>query len=416
MAVLAGFAAIGVFGFLICSKSSNAGRVPLSSGTELRVLDAQVRASFSDSGELDWKRRLRQFFLRRWISKAGPEPSSLWLSVAEFDLAGGTFVPPTFKNPAIRFDDGRKTTGKLWHTESNICRIEFAVYPRADSELTVELQASNETVRFRLRNPERMRSARWKALAFPQTNDLFQTRWVLEKNRPGNDLYPFRVRSYALGQDSKKWMTWRARFIDELGNWTDLETRGAEVRAPSVPMTGACLKIMAHGTEYISAGMMAVPEPGMSKELIPARRALELGLNRIYLMGEGEYLLGDGRIIQALGMKQTKSQLEFKGRNSTGAISVKCTKPSLLLLFNEPPNGAQMSARLRERGGDERRQKMFHARKPLMETNDHGPRMVARLLPLDIATDRTKLEAEVIVYHPAAEFFVASSVFRKTRN
>src|SRR5688572_20963528 len=129
IAVLAGFAVIGVFGFLICSKGDRVGRVRLPRGTELRVLDAQVGSYSLDSGELTWKRRVRQFVRRHWTSKAGTEPSSLWLSVAEFDLAGGTFVAPTFKNPTIQFDDGRRTAGILRHTESNICRIEFAVYP-----------------------------------------------------------------------------------------------------------------------------------------------------------------------------------------------------------------------------------------------------------------------------------------------
>jgi hypothetical protein len=409
-AALIASAALGMAGFGLLSPDRNIPRVPLSPATELRVLDARVATFYSDRPEPHWK-RVGRFFRQHWQFEVGREPSSLWLSVGEFDTARQMFVSPTFADPRIDFGDGRKALGHLSHTESNLTRIEFPVYPRGDSDLFVEVQRGNEPVRFRIRNPERVRPTQWKPQALPQTNDLFQTRLVLEKNPAGGPLHPLRIKCYALGQDGTKWMNWRAQLVDELGNWRPMEMRGTQLSGFSASLSGDCLKVVAQGTEYISAGMVAVPAAGSMKALLPKLRATELGLNSAYVINAGDYILHHSGKSEAIGTKPAKEEMGFTEGGALWTLSVKSRKPGLLLFRTGAWNGLTMTARLRERGGDDRKLKTFHARKLLAATNRFDTEIVALLLPLEIVTDRPTLEAEVIVHHPKAEFYVAREVF-----
>ena len=387
-------------------------RVALGEERELRILEARVGVHHFEPEEPAWKGIARRVLSEPWREKLGLQSgrrTSLLLSVGEYDVKRQDFVKPTFANPVVYLDGERTEAGIQRNTRSNICLIEFRKYPRRDEEVRIEVRRGSEPVRFRIRNPEKARRARWNASALPQTNDLFLTQFVLER-RQNDSSHPLGLKIRGTGRDGAKWMSVRTEVVDELGNWAELGS-GVRIPAEAGLMTGATLKLMALGTEYISAGMAGGPGAGTARELVPEVRALELGLKRIFLMGEGEYVLQEEQSAGVTAVRRNATEAKVEYLQGSRSISVKCNQPSLLLLVEEKVDQIQMKGRLRERRESDRDGKTFHSRSAIVATNQVVDGLTAKLFPIGIATDQVTLEVEVIVQHAPVVFYVPAEMF-----
>ena len=398
-----GIAVLGTASFLH-SRGGVLKPVPLPPNSELRVLAVCVgeRRHLSENR---W-RRLARTILERFDPVHGSGNSRLFLSVSEYDRSKQLFVLPKFANPTVRLPDGRMAAGRLMRLSNNIVQLEFPVFPRADREIAIELLRGREKVQFSINNPKPVRPAVWTAAPLPQTNESLHTRLILEKS--GSSASPLRLKIQGLGRAQAQWTHWRAQLFDELGNWVEMDLAGMHVRPPLAPMTGDCLKLIARGTEYISAGMLALPKPGETRELSVPLRATELGLNQVFLLGEGEYRFSSGKIgVTTSTNRSTEDRLDFVAIDS---MSIRCTKPSLLLFSTNSQTGNHLYARFRERGPEERKDKRFLARS-FAATNHFSTQSIARLLSFNLTTQHAQLEAEIMFHHPPAEFFVAPQSF-----
>lgn len=400
-----GIAVLAIAAFLY-SRRGALKPVPLPPNSELRILAVCVGERHHLS-ENRWRRLARA--IREQFDPVHPSGNSrLFLSVTVYDRSKQLFVPPQFANPMVRLPDGRMAAGKLRSFSNNIVQIDFPIFPRADREIAIELLREREKVQFTIYNPKRVRPADWSAAPLPQTNEFFQSRQILEKSGPNST--PLRLKIQGLGRANPEWVHWRAQLFDELGNWVEMDMAGTRLRPPAAPLTGNCLKLIACGTEYISAGMMTLPKPGECKDLQAPLRAAELGLNKLFLLGEGDYSFLSGSFTATTSTNRpAQDRLEFAGADF---LLIQCAKPSLLLISTNFPTGNHLYARFRERGPEERKDQRFPGR-ALTATNRFRSQTIARLLSFELTSQHARLEAELIFYHPPAEFLVASQAFGK---
>jgi hypothetical protein len=279
--------------------------------------------------------------------------------------------------------------------------VEFSSYPRADKRINIQLADGERKIAFSISNPYKPEKQIWQHAPLPQTNSTGTISMVLQESE--NPEEPFHLTSQSGTSHPQVWTQWHIELFDAYGNWTQLRSNGRRISRPGCPLMGDCFKLIARGREYISAGMVDLPETNRFIRLQPAPRAIDLGVQTAFLLGPGAYEL-----------KETEAPaVQSPGRINTNSLSltnnsfeVRTTLPSILLVREQNVSSLDsISARLRERRQDERKSKYFHVRKQISATNE-SLGVVASLFPIPVATGERQLEAEIIAAHRAVEFFV----------
>ena len=396
-------------GLIIFGQRTELPSIRLDDGAELKVLKISVGSKSYEPWLALPKALAGHFIPTRWKGTLGIKHETartLKVDLAKVDPVNELYLRPDFRAITIRFPDGRFAHASVATTKSNTVHLLFPSFPRTEKELEIQLRASEQRVTFKIPNPHRTRPEPWTHSALPQTNRIGKTAVVLSEHAEDDDLFVL-LNSYGLGEDKQKWMQWRLELHDPTGNWAPIDLRGKRIGQPSSPLVGESLKLIAQGTEYISAGMVSLPEPQSARPLRPELRAVELGLKKIYFLGQGGYEF-EGESVKSMAARTNQGALlRFKEDNA--AITVHSPGPSLLIFYE--PSNVKIKTRLRERQGKNRDGKVFPSRKPIFATNHFSRNVVAGLFPISVKTNEQKLEAEIMVTHPAVEFFIAAEYF-----
>jgi hypothetical protein len=399
------------------------GRLPIVTmldGSERRVLKVSVGKTHYFSNDPAWKAWLARVLPSDWRRRANLKLSektsayeSLMLWVGEYDSQHRPRTP-SLKTAHVVFSDGRTASGKIIERVGHILCLEFSIFPRSQREFQLCFSDYDDTTAdLSLRNPAVGKPTHWTSLPLPQTNYYPQTAVILHRVQAQRPAFPFRLQvSGRLGARSA-WNSWRVDIIDRLGNWIRCHSLGPNLESERFAvLQPGTLKISAAPTEYITAGIVGLPNDRTIQSLTADARALELGLLNLYLLGAGEYLIGPDQISPRVEAQTDSLPLLMETRTEAAwALEVKTDKPSLLILYKPQADGLALQARLRERKGSARDGLTFAAYKFQAVTNAVHAWEVARLFPLNLRTAETNLEAEVIALHPFSEFYVDSTAF-----
>jgi hypothetical protein len=188
-------------------------------------------------------------------------------------------------------------------------------------------------------------------------------------------------------------MQWRTTLFDPWGNWSRQERE----RRPPCPgaRTERVFRLLAEGSEYISAGFVEPPANEQYQMLRPNFRMTNWGVHCAALFGPGRYEISKD-------FKITSGKPDFTQTNALSVVGSSWVIQSadvMTLSISEKPI---LEVRVRERLPD-KSGRVFAGAKAGSAIQGG---MVAQLFRPRVLTVTTNLEVEVIVRWPPAEFFI----------
>jgi len=288
------------------------------------------------------------------------------------------------------FPDGT-TSATTWNPGSYYPII-LGNYPREQKEVLLRFWDAPKSIDMKVPNPHRGQKASWTARPLPQTSEVAGTKVVMKGWKHHARSEPILIERFPGGR-AVGWMQWRTRLFDPWGNWNQHESAHPSHYPGTKSET--MFKLVAEGTEYISAGFVERPGRDQHEILVPALRT-NWGGKLLVLFGPGTYEVSKDCAVSTrrVGLPTTNA-LDRTG----SSWIVRCMEPSLLVVSERPV----WEARLRERQLPRKDGRVFAGRRIGSATRGG---MTAQLFTPRLPTITTNLEAEVIIRWPPAEFFI----------
>lgn len=186
---------------------------------------------------------------------------------------------------------------------------------------------------------------------FPATNSIPLTDVVLVKVERGvyrgNPGVRFHLRSHATGETPLNWLHWRSTITDKSGK--SIKTKGTGPRRFEIEGelgSEGPWNIQLFGSEYVAGDRVRLPEPGEGRRVSVHPRAKEYGVERLYLMGKGAYLITKEGIVSAGLFAEGDEALNV---GETDTIRVQAETIAIAMIYDPHKTGISLTARLRER-------------------------------------------------------------------
>lgn len=390
--------------------------VPLGNNSELRILKVTYGTDHVFSLEPAWKRTLRRILppLEKQLGlpqqhRTTTGHASLVLWVDECQSAGSR-VAPRFEKAAAVLDGDIITPGPMFETKERMVRITFQSFARDQEQVPLQLIYDGKPIRFTIRNPARVTKAAWTASPLPQTNFTRNTRITLSPFRRGYPVEKTLVTTPRATADTLVgWMTWRITAFDDLGNWTEYRQTFTTSPVPMLPLprTNSVWRVHVDGTEYISAGFVAMPTPGSFVTILPNARARSYGVQSIALADAGEYVVTNGIVLaRKTATARVATIRKFEARGTNWFLHFQAPAPCVVWLNEIAANELAANMRLRERlpqdGGKIFRPFTLAGAARAEQQRTH----VASLAVFNLPSWAVNLELEVIGTLSATDFFI----------
>jgi len=370
-------------------------QVRFPDGTSSRVLKISVGTNHVFSTEPLWKKTLRGVL---------PDTLEKPLGAAKrYDRTTAHDSLAIYMEPLAAPRDNRWTMlyvettlpdGKVYAVKwmpSSPGPIVFENYARGEKHIPLRFS----DIEIKLPNPRPVKRSSWIPRELPQTNDMggnqvIVRRWQFVRGISDGEL---KLEGRCATGGPVGWMEWQTTLFDPWGNWSRLYRE----RRPPCPggRDERLFRLLAEGTEYISAGFVEPPANEQFQILRPNPRMTNWGVQFVALFGPGRY-----EVSKDFEIKSTK-----RGFGQTNALSVigsswliQCADV-LTLSISEKPT---WEVRVRERLPDKRGRVFAGAKSGMVPQNG----MVGQLFRPRVPTITTNLEVEVIVRWPPAEFFI----------
>ncbi|HKQ38167.1 MAG TPA: hypothetical protein VJ063_08830, partial [Verrucomicrobiae bacterium] len=237
--------------------------VRFADGRTTRVLKVSFGTNHVFSTEPVWKQASRRILPERWEGWLGS--TRIVKRRTEFDSIAIFFepVPPPPGNRSwtitveTLFSDGTKFRGTRWGPSSGYPLV-LQNYARGDKEIIIRLCDGDHAIRIKVPNPHPVPKAVWQGRSLAQTNCVGGRQVILKGYRGA-------AQPYLVGRAPNGtpigWMQWRTTWFDPWGNW-NVSVFPGEAKEK-------VFKLLAEGTEYISAGFVETPGQGQYQILSP---------------------------------------------------------------------------------------------------------------------------------------------------
>jgi hypothetical protein len=386
--------------------------VPLASGNELRVLKVSVGKRHFYSEEKGWRRFAIERFSEKFVARLGLAKrefvrphGELVLWMTEIDSKRSENIQPQIDYGFVDFGAERWAPGIVTAISSNVLQIEFAIYPRSNKEITARIVHAGEQVLMKLKNPEPVSLRRWQGRGLPQTNATGKTLVILKGETRG-PLFP---RAQGKNGEAVGWMQFRIEVEDTAGNWEEFKiSNGGAFRE----LTGRTyqpgpLKLTVHPIEFLSAGYVTNRNPATVQEMKFDERAVELGLEKLYFLGAGNYLFTNGiPAIQTKSPTSTNMAVATTNYGSNWDAHIAPERPTLAALYSLPADVEAFDGRLRERTRRGNGGSVFQPYRPPVESLSFPPARLLRVFDIPAFNSTNPIEAEAIARHRPVEFLI----------
>jgi hypothetical protein len=384
--------------------------VDLKEGVEVQVLKISAGKRHFYSEDKGWRRFALERLPDRWLDRLGILSSvfirpdgSLVLWVTETQKKTHEPIQTRVDSAFVQFSDGRWANGILTAIKSNVTQVEFPIYPRADSEISVRLREDANQAAFKVTNPNPGRLEHWVGTRLPLTNDSAMCEVVVSGD-PRYLLMQMRDRS----GDALDWMQYRVEVHDTAGNVDRIISNGSRIEnfAARTYQPGP-LKMMVRPREFISAGFVTNQTPGTIQEMEVSARAAKLGMEKFYFLSRGEYLIRNGTPNLHSGAPLGPN-VEMTTTNSTGQwdVHLAARRPTVVTFYPSAVKVEGFDARLRERTRRGNGGAIFEMYRPPYESRSLAPVRILRQFETPLTQTTNALEAEIIVRHQPVEFVI----------
>ena len=184
---------------------------------------------------------------------------------------------------------------RIVHASDRMVRLEFPSFARDQAMVPLGFHVGTNTIRFNVRNPQPVIPAKWHAGTLPQTNVVRNTEVILgrwQTQRLNISSPESRVPPRAKAQPPPRWFSWRVTTFDDLGNWAGHGVQHSDrVEFPMLPRTNSVWRVVAEGTEYISAGFLDPLPNNDATPLTTDPRALACGVQKLLYVNAGTHVL-----------------------------------------------------------------------------------------------------------------------------
>ncbi|HKS36483.1 MAG TPA: hypothetical protein VJW76_04785 [Verrucomicrobiae bacterium] len=426
--LLIGLTILAGAGVMAWRNRASPARVPLGDGSELRVLKVSLGTNHVFSTEPIWKQCLRRVLPRALQGPLGSFQGQRFLTrydslvvwVDRFKASSGEVGAGSFEQPEALFAHGSVVKGRVQRLQTGAACLEFPSFARDARRVPLRVHDGSNVVAFAVDNPRPIQAARWTARPVPQTNQSLGAEIVLRNLRlesrqdAGGTFFQSHLYARGLGEARAGWMAWRLTAFDPLGNWTESNWTYSGSRLSGVlllPPGDSTWKLLVEAQEYISAGFVSLPIPSTCRVLAPSRRAHDVGVRRLMVVGPGSYRIIDGVRADSLDNSEIAGRPSLDFSSVSGGtktvLALTSPVPGILVISDADSESPLLRARLRDRlEGDGGR--IFRPSGFVAATNSvNGVKQIARFFSPRLPTMATNLELEIIATLPPAEFLVS---------